>query len=1228
MNKVLFSAAVLTCIAYAEGKSVNIFPDGNFENQKIVYRFIGNVRGSVSYDSVNAAEGKYSLKVTSSAKGNVRGYSGQLIRLNQKKAAPLSVSYKGMRKGSGKTLAAVDLVITYDNGQKIYFFRGLELTGDTGGKWITKKTIFKPVRPIKSIEVWPIVNGDICTAYFDDIKIMTEESSFAEEKTEDTVIRNEQYRIIFSDFGNIFALTQLENLESKSFFIRKSTARVPVNLWSISFLLPDKRIVTVEQGKISKISSDKTGKLHFFDWNDLTVPGTKSKFSVRVTLDLSKEKADWRIAVNGKENIYNIAFPCFSGIGKLGKNAFDDYVVIPDKSGILQQDYSNTGSVNLIYGAGAPMQFFAFYDKNGGLYLSTYDDSMLAKTYNLSRQLDNSLIYSVSVMPGLKKEYRQNFPFVMQFFKGDWFDAAQIYRKWAVNQSWCKAGKLSVRKNELVDSIHVWIKGGALNKTGYTYPVQTLAGVDRLSPAERFKYSGEIAADYTAKELIELAGAIGKNSTAVWLTDNWHTGGCFGITPVSPEYQARKGLPELTGLLNKANIAVVPYVNFGRWDTELATYDADVMIRNYDLKVRSYPAHSIAQGAICHADGSAEKLWNELARRIASYGCSGIYLDELSTNGNPVCYADNHMHKAGSSDVKIKAQRKNVIAMKNAAAKIKKNYFTMGEQGSETYIGANDINIWWKSSEGDGDIPLFETVYHDYCIGMGRVPGKWYGKHMEKGYPDARGNAGMEEFMLNIGKSFVHGLQLGIIRQDMKKYSPEAVKYIADMVKMREKLLPYMHYGQLLRSPEVLYPTEKMTVKQSFLGFLSVPTSSILSGTFKADDGSVATVFLNISGKEQKIYYAVSPFEQWGFNGNYELTEMTVMKEQPRGVLKVGKNHKYTFSLTLPAYSPAAVVWNKSSRKESGTIGMEKVPEEKVTVDVYPVSSQIKAGDNIFFDIKIKNNSADELKLSFNWILPEKWQKINVPSEIILKSFSEIRLNAEFGSVRTFKVEKRDLELEIVELKKKFKFNIEQQLPRNEFEVCKSSADIIKRMRELSFDIDTVANKIELKVPEKNSHSEISAVNACGFAAYDDDGLHFLFKIKGAKHFDASHSADIWKGSCMQFALNGMRLKQPYALSFAAAKTSAGMAVFDFFTGKFTGKMNFNWKNNGEAQYYYLCVPWNVLNFSRVPVGKKISFSVTYNNCDGKEFAGYLEWTKGVCGGVSPNEYGDLVICS
>ena len=100
MNKVLFSAAVLTCIAYAEGKSVNIFPDGNFENQKIVYRFIGNVRGSVSYDSVNAAEGKYSLKVTSSAKGNVRGYSGQLIRLNQKKAAPLSVSYKGMRKGS------------------------------------------------------------------------------------------------------------------------------------------------------------------------------------------------------------------------------------------------------------------------------------------------------------------------------------------------------------------------------------------------------------------------------------------------------------------------------------------------------------------------------------------------------------------------------------------------------------------------------------------------------------------------------------------------------------------------------------------------------------------------------------------------------------------------------------------------------------------------------------------------------------------------------------------------------------------------------------------------------------------------------------------------------------------------------------------------------------------------------------------------------------------------
>ena len=526
----LASAAVFAAV----GGEVNVFPDGNFENQKIVHRKIGTVRGSAGYDSEHAAEGRYSLKVASFEPGNVRGYSGQVISLNQTRPVPLTITYKGMRQGTGKTLAAVDLVVTYDNGQRTYFFRGLELTGDTNGKWIAKKAVFTPARPIKTIEVWPIVNGDPCTAWFDDIRVMTDRGAVEAAAVRETVLDNGKIRMVFGDFGKVFNLVELENLLGKNFFVRKSERRMPDHLWSIRFRLPGNKIVAVEQGKISEISEAQNK--HFFLWNDLPIPDSPGRFSVKVTLDLSDDLARWYIEVESSEDIFDVAFPRLNGIGPLGRHGHDDVAVIPDRSGVLMRDYSRIGTVNLTYGAGCSMQFFAFYDRHGGMYAATHDASMLAKNFQLSRQLDNSLNFAVSTIPGLCRSYRQPFPFVMRFFDGDWFDAAQIYREWATEQSWCRdAGRLVDRKNPLVDGIHAWIKGGAINAEPYMYPVKTAAAIDRLTPEERLRHSGSIAADATARELLRLADAIGRNSTAVWFTDNWNTlaakfsSGTYGI---------------------------------------------------------------------------------------------------------------------------------------------------------------------------------------------------------------------------------------------------------------------------------------------------------------------------------------------------------------------------------------------------------------------------------------------------------------------------------------------------------------------------------------------------------------------------------------------------------------------------------------------------------------------------------------------------------------------------
>lgn len=1229
-GRITILLAAVLCAAYsARGELVNVFPNGDFENQKIVYRLIGNVRGFVGYDSENAASGKYSLKVASMANGNVRGYSGQVIQLKQSKAMPLTISYKGMRRGTGKTLAAVDLVVIYDNNQRNYFFRGLELTGDTGGKWIVKKAVFNPARPIKSIEVWPIVNGDACTAWFDDIRIMAENNTGTNGSSEETVIENDVFRMTFGDFGEVFNLVELTNGISGGVFIRKSGKRLPDNIWSIQFRLPDNRIITVDRGRISGITSNKARNRYYFDWNDLPIPETKGKFSVRVTLDLNGNRAQWHIDVKSTEDLFEVHFPSLSGIGKLGKDAFDDYVAIPDKSGLLLQDYSKIGTLRLTYASGCPMQFFAFYDKNGGLYVSTCDSAMLAKNYTLSHLLDNSLALNVSTIPGLCRAYKQPFPFVMQFFSGDWFDAAQIYRRWAIRQRWCEeAGKLVDRKNPVLDSIHAWIKGTALNAEPYAYPIRTTETIDRMTPEERLRHSGRIASERTSKELIGLVSTLGKGTTAVWMTDNWHTGGCIGITPTSPEYQARKGFREMNDMLSRNGIPVVPYVNFGRYDTGLASYPECDMIRNADLSIRTYPAHGIQQGAICHASPSATALWNGLASRIASYGCSGIYLDELSTNGNPVCYAENHKHQAGDSAVKIKAQRANVIELKKAASAFRKDFFTMGEQGSETYIGANDVNIWWKASEGDEDIPLFEAVYHDYAIGMGRVPGKWYGKHMEKGYPDARGNVGLEEFMLNLGKAFVHGLQLGIVRQDLLEYSPEAAKYLSSMIQLRRKLVSHLHYGQLLRSPRLLHPTEKILVKQSFNAFVSVQSNPILCGAFKAQDASTATVFLNVSEKNRKFYYSVSPVDDWELeDGNYELTKITPMGEEILGVVNAEKGKRHTFSFTLDAREPAAVVWRRTRRRATAGFGEETVPVDNVSVNVSVDSTRIKAGDSLFVTAIFRNNTQKVQDASLEWKLPRGWKVICPTETISAQPASEARLLAEIRSNKALESNRQELGVRIRETGREYKIQVELQKPRKEYSVYSASADEIRKMLNCTFDMDEEDQKIVLAPPEKNAYGIIASLKAAGICRHDKQGLHFLFRVKGVKHADAPDTADIWNGCCMQFVFNGKRLNHPYDISLAEAKTVSGTAIWDFHAGKFTKTVKGNWKNHGNSQCYYLFMPWENLCFDAVPVGGKIGFSATYNHNDGRKFAGYLEWTKGVCGGKQPSEYGNLLIC-
>jgi hypothetical protein len=84
------------------------------------------------------------------------------------------------------------------------------------------------------------------------------------------------------------------------------------------------------------------------------------------------------------------------------------------------------------------LQMQAYYDGTAGLYMATHDGSGNVKHFGLARlkdELDVSTEHNYDERPGLS--FDLPYDTVLGVFHGDWYAAADIYKQWAVQQSWC-----------------------------------------------------------------------------------------------------------------------------------------------------------------------------------------------------------------------------------------------------------------------------------------------------------------------------------------------------------------------------------------------------------------------------------------------------------------------------------------------------------------------------------------------------------------------------------------------------------------------------------------------------------------------------------------------------------------------------------------------------------------------------------------------------------------------
>ncbi|HCN06905.1 MAG TPA: hypothetical protein DIT01_03155, partial [Lentisphaeria bacterium] len=149
----------------------------------------------------------------------------------------------------------------------------------------------------------------------------------------------------------------------------------------------------------------------------------------------------------------DVVFPVIDGIRPLAKNVADDRVLFTFRTGFTRPSPLVTGEpLKMKYCIEYNMQLAALLGGGRGLYFGDHDPTAAWKDFSWTPDADTqTLSYAVShpVLdwggPEPVTHYESPGDCVLGPFQGDWYDAARIYRRWAVTAPWCAKGPMVQR---------------------------------------------------------------------------------------------------------------------------------------------------------------------------------------------------------------------------------------------------------------------------------------------------------------------------------------------------------------------------------------------------------------------------------------------------------------------------------------------------------------------------------------------------------------------------------------------------------------------------------------------------------------------------------------------------------------------------------------------------------------------------------------------------------------
>ena len=434
--------------------------------------------------------------------------------------------------------------------------------------------------------------------------------------------------------------------------------------------------------------------------------GGEGRCRVVVTIDEETDGAlSWRIAVDELPADWTVArvrFPCFDW--KLeatdrykmvipedrGRQVVNPLVNLPDLTELWQRrrfrerKYPNNFATMQCLGliCGDDLLYFAAHDPTPVVKNIYFEPDAASETIRLRPMVETGWRYG---------EPYASFPWVTALDKGDWFDVARRYRKFALTAPWTQAGPL-----EESDKTPRWLQDAPMILLRH--------------------YRGDM---HDADALLKVAAYMQVPLVLhyyMW-QQSAHDANYPFLFPATPEFRA-----ELKRL-QEAGIRVIPYID---------TYSADTCIDEWlgmeALAVRKNPQQELhaqvwsqnrALAAICPAHPLAGRIASLVALRCVEMGVDGLYFDELGCSPAHNCYAANHGHVVGDERAFVAGHRRTLAAIRQEAREIRPDFVMATEGCPETYLDLIDTYLAGNENLVN-EVPLFEAVYHDYVTTYGQ----------------------------------------------------------------------------------------------------------------------------------------------------------------------------------------------------------------------------------------------------------------------------------------------------------------------------------------------------------------------------------------------------------------------------------------------------------------------------------------------------------------------------